>query len=111
VCSDFSHDRYSSVLTRSLVCAALVLVAVPSLAQTLAGGLNHTVMLKSDGTVWTVGANNYGQLGDNSTTVKTSPVHHLEMRIEVSRVRGSREIPLHRALAPTSRRQFWESKC
>lgn len=32
--------------------------------QILAAGENHTVALKSDGTVWTWGYNNNGQLGD-----------------------------------------------
>jgi alpha-tubulin suppressor-like RCC1 family protein len=35
---------------------------------------NHTVYLKSDGTVWTWGNNGNGQLGDGTTTDKTSPV-------------------------------------
>ncbi len=33
----------------------------------LAAGLNHTVALKKDGTVWSWGSNAYGQLGDGST--------------------------------------------
>ena len=47
---------------------ALTLVGSSALAQTAAGGLSHTVILKSDGTVWSVGANSSGQLGDNTTT-------------------------------------------
>jgi alpha-tubulin suppressor-like RCC1 family protein len=38
------------------------------------GGYNHTVALKSDGTVWTWGQNNYGQLGDNTTYEKNYAV-------------------------------------
>jgi alpha-tubulin suppressor-like RCC1 family protein len=34
----------------------------------LAGGANHTVALKSDGTVWTWGNNSSGQLGSGNTT-------------------------------------------
>ena len=37
-------------------------------------GDNFTVILKEDGTVWTSGLNNYGQLGDGTTTNKISPV-------------------------------------
>ncbi len=32
----------------------------------VAGGGNHTLALKNDGTVWAWGANNYGQLGDGN---------------------------------------------
>jgi len=34
----------------------------------IAGGLSHSVALKSDGTVWTWGSNASGQLGDGGTT-------------------------------------------
>jgi len=34
----------------------------------------YTVALKSDGTVWTWGSNEYGQLGDGTTTMRTVPV-------------------------------------
>jgi len=33
----------------------------------IAGGTYHTVALKSDGTLWTWGQNNYGQLGNGNT--------------------------------------------
>ncbi len=37
-------------------------------------GHNHTVVLKSNGTVWTFGLNSDGQLGDGTTTLRRSPV-------------------------------------
>ncbi len=37
-------------------------------------GLNHTAAIKTDGTLWTWGLNNYGQLGDDSRTHRSSPV-------------------------------------
>jgi alpha-tubulin suppressor-like RCC1 family protein len=40
----------------------------------VAGGFNHTTAIKTDGTLWTWGGNGYGQLGDNSTTSRSSPV-------------------------------------
>jgi alpha-tubulin suppressor-like RCC1 family protein len=56
--------------------SAVGMVLVPTLAagQTLAGGNAHSVILASDGTVWTVGLNNQGQIGDNSTTTRKTPV-------------------------------------
>jgi len=49
----------------------------PSFSQTIIkaiGGGGHTVILKSDGSVWTFGRNNMGQLGDNSTTNTSAPI-------------------------------------
>ena len=39
-----------------------------------AGGWDFTVIFKEDGTVWSVGANNYGQLGDGTTATSILPV-------------------------------------
>ena len=41
------------------------------------GGGSHILAVKNDGTLWTWGFNNYGQLGDNTTTNKSSPVQVL----------------------------------
>jgi alpha-tubulin suppressor-like RCC1 family protein len=50
---------------------------------TFAGGTNwkqvasggyHTAAVKTDGTLWTWGRNSYGQLGDNTTTQRNTPV-------------------------------------
>ncbi|MBI5620472.1 InlB B-repeat-containing protein [Candidatus Gottesmanbacteria bacterium] len=40
----------------------------------IAAGDYHTVAIKSDGTLWAWGYNWYGQLGDNTTTNRLSPV-------------------------------------
>ncbi len=40
----------------------------------IAGGSSHSIALKSDGTVWSWGYNNYGQLGGGTTTNHSSPV-------------------------------------
>ena len=37
-------------------------------------GMRITAAIKTDGTLWTWGANYYGQLGDNTTTNRSSPV-------------------------------------
>jgi alpha-tubulin suppressor-like RCC1 family protein len=58
-------------------------VSVSSPTQTIASGLNWKQVvnansfgagIKTDGTLWTWGRNNTGQLGDNSTIAKSSPV-------------------------------------
>lgn len=38
------------------------------------GGNHHTCARKTDGTIWCWGDNTYGQLGDGTTTQRTSPV-------------------------------------
>jgi alpha-tubulin suppressor-like RCC1 family protein len=40
----------------------------------VAGGYNHTAAIKTDGTLWTCGYNYNGQLGDNTTSTRSSPV-------------------------------------
>ena len=40
----------------------------------LSAGINHSVALKTDGSVWTWGGNSEGQLGDGSTTMRFFPV-------------------------------------
>ena len=37
-------------------------------------GYRHTAAIKTDGTLWTWGRDNYGQLGDNSSVSRSSPV-------------------------------------
>lgn len=37
-------------------------------------GYYHTMILKRDGTLWAAGANGYGQLGDGTTTNRSTPV-------------------------------------
>ena len=37
-------------------------------------GDNHTLAIKSDGTLWTWGINNYGQLGNGNNTNQNIPI-------------------------------------
>ena len=39
--------------------------------QDIAAGRNHIIALRKDGTVWTAGSNEYGQLGKASTSINT----------------------------------------
>ena len=40
---------------------------------TVAAGYNHTIGIKTDGTLWAWGRNDYGQLGDGTNTNKNVP--------------------------------------
>ena len=42
--------------------------------KSISGGINHTVAIKTDGTLWSWGRNNFGQLGVNDTTQRRTPV-------------------------------------
>lgn len=54
----------------------LVPVAVSGLSNAIAvaAGKSHALVLKSDGSVWSMGVNNVGQLGDGTTTNRATPV-------------------------------------
>jgi alpha-tubulin suppressor-like RCC1 family protein len=39
----------------------------------IAAGKRHSLAVKNDGTVWAWGSNFYGELGDGSTTDRTTP--------------------------------------
>lgn len=51
-----------------------VQVSILSDVAGIATGAFHSIAVKSDGTVWTWGDNEYGQLGINNTTDKYTPV-------------------------------------
>lgn len=40
----------------------------------VSGGYTHTAAIKTDGTLWTSGRNDYGQLGDGTSSSRSSPV-------------------------------------
>lgn len=66
----------AAFLHRFLVFLLLGALAAPVWAATpmVAAGLRHTLALKSDGTLWAWGWNASGQLGDGTTTDRSSPV-------------------------------------
>ncbi|KRE21939.1 RCC1 domain-containing protein [Paenibacillus sp. Soil522] len=59
-----SGDLYTPVQVQGL----------SSVSAVAAGGRSHNLALKSDGTVWAWGDNDYGQLGDGTTTRRYPPV-------------------------------------
>ena len=42
--------------------------------QRMAGGPGHSLFVNADGSLWGVGANDFGQLGDGSRGTRSSPV-------------------------------------
>ena len=48
--------------------------ALPSAAVQIAAGMESSYAMLVDGSVWAWGRNNYGQLGDGTTTDRLSPV-------------------------------------
>jgi len=71
--------------------------------QTVAGGTNwkqvsisafHSTGLKTDGTLWTWGYNTYGELGDNTTTKKSSPIQTVSGGTNWKQVSAGNEITI-----------------
>src|SRR5947208_13969750 len=54
----------------SLLASGFSLAAAPDIVS-LWGGARGTIILKSDGTVWTWGSGGFGKLGNNTTTGKS----------------------------------------
>jgi alpha-tubulin suppressor-like RCC1 family protein len=53
---------------------AVLTVQVPPGVIAVSAGARHTAFLRADGSLWTMGANDQGQLGDGTTTARTQPV-------------------------------------
>lgn len=51
--------------------------AIPLVSVAIVAGAYHTVVLKGDGTVWTWGYNQFGELGDGTTVKKSTSVQVL----------------------------------
>jgi len=49
-------------------------LGAPVATPAIAAGNQHSLYLRSDGTVWAWGFNTYGQLGNNTTTSSSTPV-------------------------------------
>ncbi|MCB1921317.1 MAG: hypothetical protein KDJ28_15265 [Candidatus Competibacteraceae bacterium] len=88
---------------------AVVLVAAPAVVETagvgesiastrmeasIATGWTHTIALRADGTVWTWGGNDRGQLGDGTTNSRVipAPVADLQGIVAVSAGSGSHHL-------------------
>ena len=60
-------------LSLSLALVLATSVDAAALTPAIAAGRNHTVALKSDGSLWAWGNNSSGQLGDGSSNASSSP--------------------------------------
>lgn len=80
------HFAISTVLTQLLsinhpvtqmkdrITLLCLMIVFSTKAQLLDGGNGHSIILDKNGTVWTIGRNNYGQLGDSTYTNSPEPV-------------------------------------
>ena len=62
---------------KKLLFLLFLLIALKTNAQCwnlVATGFGHTAAIKNNGTLWTWGSNNQGQLGDNSSTNRLTPI-------------------------------------
>ena len=72
----WGNNNYGQMGDGTLVNKAVPTTVGSSLANviTVGGGDLHSFFVKNDGTVWACGRNFYGQLGDGTTSDKSSPV-------------------------------------
>lgn len=52
----------------------IICISLSGYAQTIDGGNGHSIMICPDSSVWTVGSNSIGQLGDGTTIGKLTPI-------------------------------------
>ena len=69
--NDFGQLGQNDLTTRSTVVSIL---GISSQAVSVSGGQYHTAILMNDGTVRMCGRNQYGQLGQNDVTTRSTPV-------------------------------------
>ena len=50
----------------------------------VAAGLSQNIVIKTDGSVWTWASNEYGQLGDGTTTYRATPVMVSDNKLQIS---------------------------
>lgn len=74
-----------SFILTTLLLSGNLFAATPAIS----GGGYHSLALKSDGTVWSWGRNNFGQLGDGKRSKKNSPVQVKNLRDVIAIASGT----------------------
>ncbi|MBC8009172.1 MAG: hypothetical protein H7067_03640 [Burkholderiales bacterium] len=81
-------ENYSGELADGSVRQRAIPVQIASDVVSVASGGGHTLLLKTDASLWAVGKNEYGQLGDGSTKDKSTPVKIAEGVVSMDANRG-----------------------
>jgi alpha-tubulin suppressor-like RCC1 family protein len=68
-CGQLGNGTITSTFT-----GPAVLISSLTNVVSIAGGWRHSLFVKSDGTVWASGSNDFGQLGDGTSTDRSTPV-------------------------------------
>ena len=69
-----AHGELGDGTTNDLYLPKKILEDVVSVSAGANIGENHSLAIKSDGTLWAWGYNKYGQVGDGTTVTRTAPV-------------------------------------
>ena len=72
---EFTNTKSTIRLIHLLIQSSVLLGTIPSVyGQYIDGGNQHTVILTKEREVWTMGKNEYGELGDSTLTRRIYPV-------------------------------------
>ena len=71
---EIGHERKESVFGLSGLRILIFLILSAYSGMLFGGSGEHSLYIKSDGSLWGMGNNNYGQLGDGSFDNRSTPV-------------------------------------